>query len=164
MDALFSAITSAKKYIYITTPYFIPNDEIIMALQIASRSGVDVRLLIPNESDSWTAKYATNSYLQRLFDADIKIYRYTKGFLHAKTLVVDGIISTIGTSNMDYRSFSINFEINAFFYDKKTSENLKDIFIEDLKNSIEMSLEIWKNRSNLEKLKEAYCKLWAPLL
>jgi len=164
MDALFSAITSAKKYIYITTPYFIPNDEIIMALQIASRSGVDVRLLIPNESDSWTAKYATNSYLQRLFDADIKIYRYTKGFLHAKTLVVDGIISTIGTSNMDYRSFSINFEINAFFYDKKTSENLKDIFIEDLKNSIEMSLEIWKNRSNLEKLKEAYCKLWVPLL
>ena len=164
MEVMFSAITSANEYIYLTTPYFIPNDEFIMALQIASRSGIDVRLLIPDESDSWIAKHATNSYLERLFDANIKVYRYTKGFIHAKTMVVDGVFSTIGTSNMDYRSFKINFEINAVIYDKQKSEELKSYFFEDLKNAEEMSPEAWLKRSKFNKLKEAYCKLWAPLL
>ena len=164
MDVMFSAITSANKYIYLTTPYFIPNDEFIMALQIASRSGIEVKLLIPDESDSWIAKHATNSYLQRLFDANIKVYRYTKGFIHAKTMVVDDMFSTIGTSNMDYRSFKINFEINAVIYDKQTSEDMKADFIADLKNATEMIPEEWSKRSNAKKLKEAYCKLWAPLL
>lgn len=164
MDVMFSAITSADDYIYLTTPYFIPNDEFIMALQIASLSGIDVRLLIPDESDSWIAKHATNSYLQRLFDANIRVYRYTKGFIHAKTMVVDNVFSTIGTSNIDYRSFKINFEINAVIYDKQTSQELKTYFYEDLKNAKEMISEDWQHRSNIEKLKEAYCKLWAPLL
>ncbi|WP_452223398.1 cardiolipin synthase [Lacinutrix chionoecetis] len=164
MDVIFSAIVSADDYIYLTTPYFIPNDELIMALQIASRSGIDVRLLIPDESDSWIAKHATNSYLQRLFRADIKVYRYTKGFIHAKTMVVDDVFSTIGTSNMDYRSFNINFEINAVIYNKETSKELKKIYLEDLKNAEEMDPEIWEKRSKFNKLKEAYCKLWAPLL
>lgn len=164
MDVMFSAITSANNYIYLTTPYFIPNDEFIMALQIASRSGIEVKLLIPDESDSWIAKHATNSYLQRLFDANIKVYRYTKGFIHAKTMVVDNVFSTIGTSNMDYRSFKINFEINAVIYDKETSIDLKKDFINDLNNAEEMIPENWPKRSNFEKLKEAYCKLWAPLL
>ncbi|OIQ22917.1 cardiolipin synthase [Lacinutrix sp. MedPE-SW] len=164
MDAMFSAISSADDYIYLTTPYFIPNDEIIMALQIASRSGIDVRILIPDESDSKIAKYATNSYLQRLFNANIRVYRYTKGFIHAKTMVIDDIFSTIGTANTDYRSFNINFEINAVIYHKQTSKELKSIFFEDLKNAEEMNPQEWQNRSNLEKLKEAFCKLWAPLL
>ena len=164
MDVIFFAITTADDYVYLTTPYFIPNDEIIMALQIASRSGIDVRLLIPDESDSIIAKHATNSYLQRLFNANIKVYRYTKGFIHAKTMVVDNVFSTIGTSNLDYRSFNINFEINAVIYDKDKSKELKSIFMEDLKDAIEMNPEEWKNRSKIQKLKEAYCKLWAPLL
>lgn len=164
LDVMFSAITSANNYIYLTTPYFIPNDEFIMALQIASRSGIEVKLLIPDESDSWIAKHATNSYLERLFEANIKVYRYTKGFIHAKTMVVDNVFSTIGTSNMDYRSFKINFEINAVIYDKQTSKDLKNDFLEDLKNAEQMNPEEWIKRSNLERLKEAYCKLWAPLL
>jgi cardiolipin synthase len=164
MDVIFGAITSADKYIYITTPYFIPNDEIIMALQIAARSGIEVKLLIPDESDSWIAKHATNAYLQRLFNANIKVYRYTKGFVHAKTIVVDDLFSTIGTANMDYRSFKINFEINAIIYNKEISKELKHFFIEDLEDAVEMIPEEWKNRSKIERLKEAYCKLWAPLL
>jgi len=164
MDVIFAAITSADHYIYITTPYFIPNDEIILALQIASRSGIDVRLLIPDKSDTLIAKYASNAYLQRLFDANIKVYRYTKGFVHSKTMVVDDVFSSIGTTNMDYRSFKINFEINAIIYDKTISKELKTLFLADLKNAQEMNPETWKNRSNFEKLKEAFCKLWAPLL
>ncbi|WAC02068.1 phospholipase D-like domain-containing protein [Lacinutrix neustonica] len=164
MDVMFSAITTADDYIYITTPYFIPNDEIIMALQIASKSGLDVRLLIPDKSDSWMAKHATNSYLQRLFNANIKVYRYTKGFIHAKTMVVDDVFSTIGTSNLDYRSFNINFEINAVFYNTKVSKELKAIYLDDLENATLIDPEAWGKRSNFEKTKEAYAKLWAPLL
>jgi cardiolipin synthase len=164
MDIMFSAITTADDYIYITTPYFIPNDEMIMALQIASKSGLDVRLLIPDISDSWMAKYATNSYLQRLFNANIKVYRYTKGFIHAKTMVVDDVFSTIGTSNLDYRSFNINFEINAVIYNTKVSKDLKAIYLEDLENATLMDPDAWQNRSQVEKMKEAYAKLWAPLL
>lgn len=164
MDIMFSAITTADDYIYITTPYFIPNDEIIMALQIASKSGLDVRLLIPDISDSWMGKYATNSYLQRLFNANIKVYRYTKGFIHAKTMVVDDVFSTIGTSNLDYRSFDINFEINAVIYDTKVSKDLKAMYLEDLENATLMDPDAWENRSQGDKMKEAYAKLWAPLL
>ncbi|WP_044398646.1 cardiolipin synthase [Lacinutrix sp. Hel_I_90] len=164
MDIMFSAITTADDYIYITTPYFIPNDEMIMALQIASKSGLDVRVLIPDISDSWMAKYATNSYLQRLFNANIKVYRYTKGFIHAKTMVVDDVFSTIGTSNLDYRSFNINFEINAVIYNTKVSKDLKAMYLEDLENATLMDPDTWQNRSQVDKMKEAYAKLWAPLL
>ena len=164
MDVIFAAIVSADDYVYITTPYFIPNDEIIMAIQIASRSGIDVRLLIPDSSDSWMALHATDSYLQRLFDANIKVYRYTKGFIHAKTIVLDDVFSTIGTANMDYRSFNINFEINAVIYNSNLSQQLKAIYLEDIENASLMDSEAWRNRSKFKKAKEAYAKLWAPLL
>lgn len=164
MEAIFFAITTAEKYVYITTPYFIPNDQIITALQVVSKSGVDVRILIPDESDSWTAKHATNAYLEQLFEANIKIYRYTKGFIHAKTMVVDDIFSTVGTSNMDYRSFNINFEINALIYNHESSMTIKALFLEDLKDAHLIDPVEWKNRNKYDKLKEAYARLWAPLL
>ncbi|WP_452220458.1 cardiolipin synthase [Lacinutrix salivirga] len=164
MEAIFSAILTADEYIYITTPYLIPNDEIIKALQVASKSGIEVKILIPDISDSWTAKYATNSYLEELLEANIEIYRYTKGFIHAKTMVVDDVFCTVGTSNMDYRSFNINFEINALIYDKAASLELKSHFLEDVKHSKKMNLEQWTQRSKAEKFKESYCRLWAPLL
>jgi len=164
MEVIFSAVTTSEKYIYLTTPYFIPNPQIITALQVAARSGIDVRVLIPDKSDSWTAKYATNAYLDSLFNADVKVYRYKKGFIHAKTLVIDDVFSTIGTSNMDYRSFNINFEINAVIYNQKVSKELKSIFINDLESAKLMDPEKWRNRSKTEKIKESICKLWAPLL
>jgi len=164
MEVIFTAIVTSENYVYITTPYFIPNDQIITAMQVAGRSGVDVRLLIPKDSDSWTAKHATNSYLECLMEANVKIYRYCKGFIHAKTMVVDDMLSTVGTTNMDYRSFNINFEINAMIYNEEKSVELKAQFLEDLKDSEEIDLERWKNRSKGQKFQESYCRLWAPLL
>lgn len=164
MEAMFMAITTAENYVYITTPYLVPNDQMITALQVAAKSGVDVRILIPKQSDSWVVKHATNSYLERLMDANIKVYRYTKGFVHAKTMVVDDIFSTVGTSNMDYRSFNINFEVNAFIYDAKTSKILKNYFLEDLECAEIVEPERWTNRPKIEKLKESYCRLWSPLI
>ncbi|MCK0124281.1 cardiolipin synthase [Gelidibacter sp. F2691] len=164
MEVIFTAIVTAEKYVYLTTPYFIPNEQIITALQVASKSGVDVRLLIPKDSDTWTAKHATNSYIECLLEADIKIYRYCKGFIHAKTIVIDDVFSTVGTTNMDYRSFNINFEINAIIYNEAKSLELKSHFFEDLEDSEIIDQERWLNRPTIEKLKESYCRLWAPLL
>ena len=164
MEAIFTAILTAESYVYITTPYFIPNDEILSALQVASKSGVEVKLLIPKESDSWTAKYATDSYLEPLLEAGVQVYRYTKGFIHAKTIVVDDLFSTIGTSNIDYRSFSINFEINALIYNQKESKLLKKIFEDDLKDSEKVTLNKWQARPKTDLLKESFCRLWSPLL
>lgn len=164
MEAIFVAINQADDYVYITTPYFIPNDQIITAFQVASKSGIDVRLIIPKASDSWTAKYATNSYLEMLLEANVKVYRYCNGFIHAKTIVVDDIFSTIGTANLDYRSFNINFEINALIYNKDTSIELKNHFFDDLKECEQLDLESWRARPNINKLKESYSRLWSPLL
>jgi cardiolipin synthase len=164
MEALFVAITNATNYIYITTPYFIPNDEIVTALQVAARSDVKVKLLVPKKSDSWIAEHATKSYLQRLLEADVEVYRYTKGFIHSKTMVVDDIFSSIGTANMDYRSFNINFEVNALVYDKNVASTLKSLFLEDLETSERLKLETWKSRSKSIKTKEAIANLMAPLL
>ncbi|WP_431135255.1 cardiolipin synthase [Psychroserpens mesophilus] len=164
MEALLTAINNAEDYIYLTTPYFIPNDQIITALQIASKIGVEVKLLIPKNSDSWVAEHATNSYLDDLMEAGIEVYRYNKGFIHAKTMVVDDVFSTIGTCNLDNRSFNINFEINALIYNKEQSQILKSQFLEDLKDSDCIDFESWKNRSNFSKLKESFARLWSPLL
>lgn len=164
MEVIFTAIVTAEDYVYITTPYFIPNDEIISALQVASKSGVDVKLLIPKRSDSSTAKYATDSYLECLLEAGVEVYRYTKGFVHAKTIVVDDLFSTIGSSNIDYRSFGINFEINALIYNKKESEQLREIFLQDLKDSEKITLSQWEKRPRIEVMKESFCRLWSPLL
>lgn len=164
MEVIFTAIITSEKYVYITTPYFIPNDQIITAMQVASKSGIDVKLLIPKKSDSWTAKHATNSYLESLMEANVKVYRYGKGFIHSKTMVVDDMFSTVGTTNMDYRSFNINFEINAMIYDEDKSKELKSHFLEDIEDSEIIDLKQWRERPKLQKIKESYCRLWAPLL
>lgn len=164
MEAIFSAINLAEKYVYITTPYFIPNDEIITALVASARSGVDIRIMTPQQSDSWIAKYASASYFERLLEANVRIFYYQKGFVHAKTIVVDDVFATVGTSNMDYRSFNINFEINALMYDKETALVLKSHFEEDLQESKEIFLKEWKQRGHRQKLAESLTRLLAPLL
>lgn len=164
MEAIFVAITNATEYIYITTPYFIPNDEIVTALQVAARSNINVKLLIPKKSDSWIAEYATNSYIERLLEANVEVYLYTKGFIHAKTIIIDGTFSSIGTSNMDYRSFDINFEVNALVYSEDIADNLKTLFFDDLETSEKLELTSWKKRGKRKKAIEALANLMAPLL
>ncbi|TJY34131.1 cardiolipin synthase [Pontimicrobium aquaticum] len=164
MEAIFTAITNAEDYVYITTPYFIPNDEIITAIQVAARCDIDVRIIIPKSSDSWTAQYATNSYIEKLLEANVKVYRYSKGFVHAKTMVIDDVFSSVGTANMDYRSFNINFEVNALVYDEGVSNKLKKQFMLDIEDCEEVDYNSWKKRPRLNKIKESFCRLWAPLL
>lgn len=164
MEAILTAINNSENYIYLTTPYFIPNEQIITALQIASKIGVDVRLLIPKFSDSWITENATNSYLEELMSAGVKVYRYKKGFIHSKTIVVDDVFCTIGTCNLDNRSFNINFEINALIYNREQSKVLKSHFLEDLKNSDLMDYELWNKRSKTRKFKESLARLGSPLL
>ena len=164
MEAIFCATTMAEDRIYITSPYFIPNDPILTALTTAARSGIDVRVMIPYESDSWAAQYATDSYIAQCLRSGIRIYRYTKGFLHAKSTVIDSMFSTIGTTNIDYRSFSINFEVNAMIYDQEINQNMAEIFLNDLNDCEEVDLERWEERSIFRKLKESFGRLWAPLL
>lgn len=164
MEALFAAINGARDYVYITSPYLVPNDQIITALTTAARSGIDVRIIIPYRSDSLGAQYASDSYIEQLLQSNIRIFRYTKGFVHAKTMVIDDLFATIGTANLDYRSFSINFEINALFYSKSTARELKKVFLEDLKDCEKVALARWQERSTVRRLKESFARLWGPLL
>ena len=164
MEAIFCAFNLAKEKIYITTPYFIPNDSILTAMTTASRSGVDVRLIIPYASDSWTAQYASDSYIEQCLESGIRVYRYKKGFVHAKTMLIDDIFSSIGTANLDYRSFALNFEINAMIYNKDINQQMGEIFKADLIESEEVELHRWQERGIARKLKESFSRLLAPLL
>jgi cardiolipin synthase len=164
MEAIFTAINTAREYIFITTPYLIPNEAILTALCTAGRSGVDVRIIIPYESDSWAAQYASDSYIEQLISSKVRIYRYRKGFIHSKTMVIDDIFVSIGTANLDYRSFSFNFEINALLYDYGKAEEMRAIYLEDLKDCNEVDKERWLQRGLRRKLQESFNRLWAPLL
>ena len=117
MQAYFLAIATAKEHIYISTPYFMPNESILTALKTASLSGVDVRILLPGRSDSKMVYWGTLSYLSELLEAGIDVYLYEEGFNHSKIIMIDGCFSSVGTANMDMRSFEDNFEVNAIIYD-----------------------------------------------
>ncbi|PZD77900.1 cardiolipin synthase [Mesonia sp. K7] len=164
MQAIFTAITTAEESILITTPYFIPNEEIYTALITAARRGVEVKIIIPKENDSWAAKYASTSYIESLLEAGIQFYFYTKGMVHAKTMVIDNDLSIVGTSNMDYRSFEINFEVIVLVYNKSVSQQMIQIFEDDIKDCEEVVYKQWIERPLSKKLKESFCRLWAPLL
>ncbi|WP_417360792.1 cardiolipin synthase [Galbibacter sp.] len=164
MEAMFTAINSARRYVYLTTPYFIPNEEISLAMITAAKSGVDVRLLIPKTCDSRIAKYATYSYLAILLKAGVKIYFYEKGNIHAKTIVADDVFSTIGTANMDNRSFHLNFEVNAMLYDGDTAVQMRGLFMKDLKDSSLIDVNRWERRGVMQRLLESLFRLLAPLL
>ena len=164
MEAMFTAINTARKRICITTPYLIPNSQILTALTTASRSGVEVKIIIPRKSDSWAAQYATDSYIEQMARSGIRIFRYKKGFVHAKTMVIDDAFSSVGTANLDYRSFSLNFEINALIYNERINRQMRELFETDLQECEEVDYERWKERGLTRKLQESFSRLWAPLL
>ena len=164
MLSYFSAIVNAKDYVYITTPYFIPNESLYNALKAAALSKVDVRLLVPGESDSRFVNLASHSYFEELLDAGVKIYIYQKGFVHAKTMVSDYNLSMVGSANMDIRSFDLNFELNAVVYDKIVHDQLKAVFLSDLDDSVELNPEEWRQRGRLIKMSESVCRLFSSVL
>jgi cardiolipin synthase len=157
-------ISKAERNIYIETPYFIPDDSILEALKIASLSGVDVRIIIPSKPDHPFVYWASTSYMGELLESGVKCYTYTKGFIHSKFLSIDESISSVGTANLDIRSFTLNFEINTFIYDKEITSKLESFFIDDLKSCDELTLEKYTNRSFSVKFKESVSRLLSPIL
>lgn len=157
-------ILSAKEYVYIQTPYFIPDDSLLDALRVAVLSGVDVRIMIPNKPDHPFVYWATFSNIGDMLKAGAKIYVYQKGFLHAKTIVVDGKIASVGTANIDVRSFRLNFEVNAFLYHREIAELLSDRFHEDINESTEHTFKLYQERSKWIRFKEAISRLLSPIL
>src|SRR3989337_4035001 len=160
--SILQAIYLAKEEILITTPYFVPGDSIIEALRIAALSGISVKLLVPGISDSRIMNAASKSNYNDLLQAGVEIYLYQKGFVHAKTLVTDGKLSIIGTANMDYRSFELNFEVNAIVYDRLFAEQMRNVFFDDLKDSEKIDPEQWYQRPAYEQFPEKIARLSSP--
>lgn len=163
-DGYLKMIFSAKKYIYIQTPYFIPDVSFLDALRIACLSGVDVRIMIPNKPDHIFVYWATYSNVGYLLKAGAKVYIYENGFLHTKQIVIDDEVSTVGTANIDVRSFKLNFEVNAFIYDPETSHKLAELFEQDMLLSTELTLKNYNERSTIIKIKESVANLISPIL
>lgn len=163
-NAFIKMILAAKETVYIQTPYFIPDDSLLTALEMASLSGVDVKIMLPSKPDHKLVYWASYSNLREVLNCGAACYLYEKGFLHAKTIVVDGRIATVGTANMDNRSFKLNFEINAFIYDTTTASRLHELFLEDLHYSTELTKEMYNNRPLVNRFKESCARLLSPIL
>jgi len=157
-------ISLAKKSILIQTPYFIPDASLLDTIRIACLSGVDVKIMIPNKPDHIFVYWATLSNVGELLKAGAKVYIYDNGFLHAKTVVVDEEIASVGTANIDIRSLNLNFEINAFIYDKKIAKDLSNTFDQDVEKSTLLTWEQYQNRSKWIQLKESVSRLLSPIL
>lgn len=164
MQAYFSAISTAKEYIYISVPYFIPNESILTALKTVALSGIDARIIIPGNADSFLAYNGTMSYVEELLEAGIRVFGYKKGFAHSKLLMVDDVFASVGTANMDIRSFDDNFEVNALIYDEKLCNELKKFFLEDLSDCVEFDLDTHRRRSLIKKTIESFARVFSPLL
>lgn len=162
--SILQAIYLAKEEILITTPYFIPGDNIMDALRIAACSGLSVKLLVPGKSDSKLVNSASKANYHALLKAGVEIYLYEKGFVHAKTMVTDSKLSMVGTANMDYRSFDLNFEVNAIVYDVAFAEKLRKVFFDDVKHAKKIDEKVWNKRAFYYKLADRVARLFSPAL
>ena len=163
-NGIFKMITEAKKNIYIQTPYFIPDESILKALEIAVMGGVEVNIMIPCKPDHFFVYWATLSYIGDLVKLGVKCYTYDNGFLHSKVVIIDDKISTVGSTNMDIRSFLLNFEINAFIYDPKIALQLKEAFLEDIKKSTLITSKKYNSRGLMIRFKESVSRLLSPIM
>ena len=163
MQCYVKAFSEARSRIYIETPYFLPPESIICALQIAALNGIDVRIILPYRSDAPLTLFSTYSYLDQMFKAGVKIYLYQEGFIHSKMTIIDDF-AFIGSSNMDFRSFNQNFELNAAIYDSEVTNNLTEIYNEDISRSKQLDFETWKKRPIQQRLKESFARLFSPIL
>ena len=157
-------ISTAQEKIWIQTPYFVPSGSLQENLKVAVLSGVDVRIMIPNKPDHMFVYWATWGYVGELIELGAKVYIYDKGFLHAKTMVVDGEVSSIGSANFDRRSFRLSFETNAFIYGSKEASRMEEIFEEDITHSYLLTKEAYRDRGVWIKAKESICRLLSDLL
>lgn len=163
LQAYFTMIATAEDRIWITTPYLVPEESIKMGLITAALSGVDVKIIIPSKPDHFFVYWASQDNIQELLEAGVKIYRYQKGFIHSKIVMVDGIGASVGTANLDIRSLEINFEVNAFVYDREVVKRLEHDFYQDLEDSVAVTLEAFKERPKWQKVLEALGRLVSPI-
>ena len=157
-------INGAEDEIIIQTPYYIPDDAIHEALKLALLSGVKVKLLIPNKPDHPFVYWATYYYSGSLVGYGAEVYTYEMGFVHAKTIIVDGSFASVGSANFDYRSFMLDFEGNMVIYDRDFAQQLRKNFLDDVKVSQQLTLERYAQRSAVIKFKEGIARLIGPML
>lgn len=162
--AYMKIINNAKKNVYIQTPYLVPDEPMKEALKIAALSGIDVRIMVPGKPDHFFMEWILSANMGELLECGVKIYRYQKGFIHSKTIVSDGKVSSIGTANLDIRSFQLNFEINAIIFDKIFAKEQERIFEKDIEYCNLVTLEEYKNRGRIIRIKEALISLISPIL
>lgn len=158
------AITSAKRLIWIQTPYFLPTDALFNALQAAALANIDVRIMMPAHTDSLLLHYASFSYITQCLSAGIKIYLYQPGMLHAKAMVIDDDLVTAGSTNFDFRSFENNFECNLFILDPELNAKMRDIFYNDMRDCVKLQKEKWKKRPISQRFLESLLRLVSPIL
>jgi len=162
-QGFFSLIATAKEKIWVETPYLVLDESLKMALKTAALSGLDVRIIIPNKPDHFFVYWASRDTIEGLLEAGVRIYTYERGFIHSKILLVDGIAASVGTANMDIRSFGTNYEVNAFLYGKEITRRLEEDFMVDLKDSKEVDYEEHLKRGIKQKTLEAFGRLLSPL-
>ena len=158
------AIARARRRVWIQTPYYLPSDVLNSALQEAALAGIDVRLMLPARSDSKVVDLATHSYLDDMMKAGVKILFYMPGFLHSKLLIIDDMLSVIGSANMDFRSFEHNFEVNAFVYDGEFTARMASVFEEDQSRSHPLTPAEWLRRPRSRRVAESLMRVFSPLL
>lgn len=158
------AISTAKKSIYLQTPYFLPTDALQHALEAAALSKVDVRIMLPARCDSRLLQFASFSYVTQCLRAGIKVYLYSPGMLHAKTLIIDDDLVASGSTNFDFRSLENNFEATLFVYDRDVNRRMRDIFFDDVAKSTKLTYAMWHKRPLLQRLTESVVRLLSPIL
>ncbi len=163
-QVMLRAIGGAQERVFITSPYFIPDPATVDALCAASLAGLDVRILLPGRSDMPLVLHAGRSYYQELIQARVKLYEYSRGFIHAKTYIIDNLMASVGSANMDIRSFHLNYEVNALVYDKEFISQLDDLFIRDLADARQVTFEEVYHRPTAVRFLEGLARLASPLL
>ncbi len=165
MQGMVQVMAQSRHYLYLQTPYFTPPHPVLLAIRNAALAGVDVRLMVPAASDRGAiTRLASQSYFRDLLPAGVKIYLYTNGFLHAKTIVCDDDFTTIGSTNLDPRSLEQNFEVNAFIYDNNTAMRQRDIFLDDQQHCTLVDPDLWQHRPRLQKFLESSARILTPIL
>ena len=164
MQGFVRIITGARRYLYLETPYFLPNDPVLFALKTVALAGVDVRVICPRHSDARFVEWASRSYLREVVEAGVKVKLYDAGFLHSKLMVCDDSISTCGSTNLDFRSFENNFEANVFFYDEGVALRMKKVFLDDELLSISLTDLPQRMRAGFfTRLWESVTRMLSPL-
>jgi cardiolipin synthase len=160
----FAAIAGSRDRVFITTPYFVPDPPMVVALQVAAMRGVDVKLVLPSRSNHRVTFHAGRSFYSELLEAGVHIHEYQPGMIHAKTMVVDGRIVFLGSANMDMRSFRLNFEVHALIHDEPTARELEACFADDLAKSVAVELPTWRTRRRRDRVFEGAGRFVSPLL